>query len=228
LAELHAADRLVAPSYYLAHSYKRYGLSEDDIEVVPHGVDVPDVARTVSEHVRFGFIGPLSPAKGLRTLCRAFAEVDEATSLTLFGPCSDPRFANELMSMAEGITWAGPFPHADLGITLAVIDVLVVPSCVAESFSLVAEEAIAAGVPLIASRIGALPERIREGHDGLLVPPGDSGALAQALHAVATGMVHLAASTRRAVSLDAHIDALLRLYADVSNQRSRAATARGM
>jgi len=59
--------------------------------------------------------------------------------------------------------------------------VVVVPSVVLESFGLVVREAFAAAAPVIASRIGALEEAVRDGTDGLLVQPGDEAALAAAM-----------------------------------------------
>ena len=59
---------------------------------------------------------------------------------------------------------------------LAKVDVLVVPSLWYEAFSLIAHEAFLAGIPVIASRLGALAEVVQDGVDGLLVPPSDVSA----------------------------------------------------
>ncbi|CAA9375678.1 MAG: hypothetical protein AVDCRST_MAG93-8791, partial [uncultured Chloroflexia bacterium] len=73
-------------------------------------------------------------------------------------------------------------PHvAEVGIVYAASDVVVVPSIEPESFGLVAAEAMAMGLPVIASRIGALPEIVEHAHTGLLVEPGDASSLAWAM-----------------------------------------------
>jgi len=73
-------------------------------------------------------------------------------------------------------------PHtAEIGSVYASTDVVVVPSTEPESFGLVAAEAMAAGLPVIASRIGALPEVVDEGRTGTLVDPGDPASLSAAM-----------------------------------------------
>ena len=77
-------------------------------------------------------------------------------------------------------------PHiAGVGDVYAASDVVVVPSTEPESFGLVAAEAMAAGLPVIASRIGALPEVVEDGRTGILVVPGDATALLGAMKKLA-------------------------------------------
>ena len=79
------------------------------------------------------------------------------------------------------IRYAGELDHARIAEVYAELDVLVIPSLVQESFSLAALEAKAFGRPVIASRIGALPELVVDGENGVLVPPGDVDALRRVL-----------------------------------------------
>lgn len=73
-------------------------------------------------------------------------------------------------------------PHvAQVGAVYAASDVAVVPSTEPESFGLVAVEAMAAGLPVIASRIGALPEVVEDGRTGILVPPNSAVRLSAAM-----------------------------------------------
>ena len=64
---------------------------------------------------------------------------------------------------------------------MADVDAVVVPSLVWETYSIVAREAMSLGIPVIASRIGALPEAIRDGENGLLFTPGSAQELAAIL-----------------------------------------------
>lgn len=73
----------------------------------------------------------------------------------------------------------------DVGIVYAASDVVVVPSTEPEPFGLVAAEAMSAGLPVIASRIGALPEIVEEGRTGLLSEPGEVDALLSAMKELA-------------------------------------------
>lgn len=69
----------------------------------------------------------------------------------------------------------------DIGSVYGASDVVIVPSIEPEPFGLVAAEAMAAGLPVIASRIGALPELVEDGRTGLLSEPGDAAALLAAM-----------------------------------------------
>lgn len=78
-------------------------------------------------------------------------------------------------------------PHvAEVGNVYAASDVVVVPSTEPEPFGLVAAEAMAAGLPVIASRIGALPELVEDGRTGLLSDPGDATSLLSAMRKLVT------------------------------------------
>jgi len=64
---------------------------------------------------------------------------------------------------------------------MAALDVLVLPSIRSEAIPQVIPQALAVGTPVVASTVGGSPELIRDGENGRLVPPGDSGALAAAI-----------------------------------------------
>lgn len=89
------------------------------------------------------------------------------------------RFA-ERLGVADLLVDLGPLPHRRVLALMARAEFLVVPSRV-EGFGLAACEALAAGTPVLASRVGGIPELVRHGRDGLLVPPKDPRALARAV-----------------------------------------------
>lgn len=139
-----------------------------------------------SEKFRFLFAGRIAPEKGLDVLVEAFRRVElarpGATTLTVCGT-GDSRTVMPIVRTTRApeldgkVTWAG---HVDdISAEIARADAGVVPSRAPEAFGLAALEFMAAGIPVIASEIGALPEVI--GPDGILVPPDNPAALADAM-----------------------------------------------
>jgi len=105
--------------------------------------------------------------------------------LSLFGVTVEP-YVSELLRDAEDIENLelrafGSFEPAHLPGLLSDVDVVVVPSIWPETYSIVIREAFACGIPVIASRLGALPEGIRDGENGLLFEPGSTVGLAAIL-----------------------------------------------
>jgi glycosyltransferase involved in cell wall biosynthesis len=96
------------------------------------------------------------------------------------------------------VSFLGRVPHDDLPGLYRSADIVVVPSVSGEGFGLVAAEALASGVPVIATDGGATPEVVRDGVDGLIVPAADADALAAALRTVVTD-----AGTREKMTLAA-------------------------
>jgi len=74
----------------------------------------------------------------------------------------------------------GARPHEEIPLWMNACDVLCLPS-LSEGLPNVALEAMACGLPVVASRVGGVPEVVRDGVNGFLVPPSDPGALADAL-----------------------------------------------
>lgn len=202
-AQLAAASVVLAPSRYLRDAYEAFGI--DGIEVLPHPISVARRASVEPRSpVRFGYLGALVPHKGIDV----FMAATRATGVepVLVGPA--PKGAPK-----RG-RWLGEIDHAEIASALAEVDVLVVPSLVPETFSLAAHEAQALGIPVIASRIGALPELVEDGINGLLVPPGDAGALARALERLSSPdeVVRLQSGARFAAGPSEHARALERVY----------------
>jgi D-inositol-3-phosphate glycosyltransferase len=134
------------------------------------------------EHVVL-YAGRLIPWKGVQYAITALKEVPGAVLLVAGeGHC---RTALEEQVRQEGlderVRFLGPIPHEELPRFLAVSDVLVATSFASETFGIALVEAQASGVPVVASRFGGFAEVVQEGVTGLLVPPQDSQALAEAL-----------------------------------------------
>ena len=134
-------------------------------------------------HPRVGYVGRLAEQKAPHRLVEAFGEVDDRARLVLVGdgPLRPVVEAAVAASPARArITCRGFVPHAQVPSVLAALDVLVLPS-VYEEMGSVLVEAMASGLPVVASNVGGIPEVVVDGITGLLVPPDDVPALGKAV-----------------------------------------------
>ncbi|QRY80251.1 glycosyltransferase family 4 protein [Pseudomonas sp. PDNC002] len=139
------------------------------------------VAAPIDERraLRFGFIGALTPNKGVEWLIEQFQARTEDASLLIAGR-GDPGYLNQLKSLADPLRvhFVGYRQAAEF---FAEIDIAVVPSLAPESFGLVALEACAHHLPVIASRMGGLSEIVQDEINGLLVSPARADSLGDAI-----------------------------------------------
>jgi glycosyltransferase involved in cell wall biosynthesis len=134
------------------------------------------------EPVRIGTLGRLHPVKGYDVLVEALARIGPTPvpfEVTIGGD-GDIRPALEAQAKAAGVAGLHLAGYVDPARYLAGLHLYVQPSR-SEGFCVAAHEAMLAGLPVVASRVGQLPHSIREGETGALVPPGDPQALADAL-----------------------------------------------
>jgi len=180
------ADVMVAPSHFLIQQYIRRGFPEERFIYLENGIDVERIKRypyqpATNGRIRFTYLGSLAWQKGVHILIEAFRGIPmEKAVLRIYGdPTVFPKYAAHLQKIADSTNtfFKGQVPHADVGRVLADTDVVVVPSLWYENSPMVIQEAFAARVPVIASQIGALAEKIQHGVDGLLYPVGDAKAL---------------------------------------------------
>lgn len=177
------------------HAVEVMRLPADLTVVVPNGIDPPPAAdraaalRAIGSPAPpvLGCVGSLTAHKGQAVLLRAAAALPRSAcgTVVLIGDGPE-RGALEALAAAIGLSdrvrFAGARPDARA--LLPAFDVAVVPSTEREGMPLAALEAMDAGLPLVASRLGGLCEVIEHERSGLLVPPGDPAALAGALRAV--------------------------------------------
>jgi phosphatidyl-myo-inositol alpha-mannosyltransferase len=156
-------------------------------QVIPNGVHVdPEVlaragSEPPSERLRIVFVGQAVERKGLPLLLRSFEALRDhiPTELTVIGPTAEE--LSPLMLDDRDVRVLGKVNDARKREELERADVLCAPSVRGESFGMVLTEAFAAGTPVIASDIAGYRDVVRDGVDGVLVPPGDPQVLAEAL-----------------------------------------------
>jgi phosphatidyl-myo-inositol alpha-mannosyltransferase len=160
--------------------------------IVPNGIDVdafqavgprPPVFSSDRHHVLC--VGRLEARKGVDHLIRAMAHVQRAlpaTRLVIVGHGPQRRQLADLARwLSVDAAFAGWVSDADLPGYTQAADVICAPAVGGESFGVVLLEAMACGKPIVASRIEAYETLVKAGECGLLVPPGDAGALAEAI-----------------------------------------------
>ena len=186
-------DVFLAPTAFARDRAIETGLDPAKVQVRRLGaVAGPALPRQAKARRRLAFVGTLAAHKGVDVLIRAFRALPGA-DLTLDlhgGLTTHPAYVAKLRQAAGGdprIRFHGPFAEGEQQRVLAALDLLVLPSVWWENSPLTILEALAAGVPVVASAIGGLPELVAHEDTGLLVPPGDTEALRQALEDVTEG-----------------------------------------
>lgn len=190
-------DHLIAPSEYVKRIVTETGLPVN-IEVANYGNNLSWLAnyrpRAADNEIHFGYMGQITPIKGIHLLIDAFQKCrfPDPVKLYIYGKLeADPAYTGTLKSLAAdnpNIHLMGSFLRPDLPQVLSNIDVLVVPSIWPEVAGLVVQEAFAAKIPVLASKMGGLPEFVRPGAGGLLFDIDSGESLQNTLtHVVDSG-----------------------------------------
>ncbi|MBI1849060.1 MAG: glycosyltransferase [Planctomycetes bacterium] len=191
LEDLQAAHLLVSPSPFLRDRYVEHGIPAERIVVCRNGIrtrPLRAVVRTPSDRLRIAFTGSLVWWKGLEVLVDAFNRLPPGRAvLGVHGDHEGNDAVREYHRglveriRVDGVQFHGGYAGEELTRIYRDVDVLVVPSLWFENSPLAVQEAHAAKVPVVASRLGALPGLVRDEVDGLLFEPGDADDLARVL-----------------------------------------------
>jgi alpha-maltose-1-phosphate synthase len=190
-AKLERKDRelALADTVFVASSFTRATLAEaplppGDVVVVPYGAPAPlsgaaPVRRARDEPLRVLFVGSLGQRKGLRYLLEALPPLGPGFTLTLLGTVP----AGRCEPLAEGLRrhrHIASLPHGEVLAEMRRHHVLVFPSLF-EGFGLVLLEAMACGLPVIATPHTAAPDILADGREGFIVPIRSSGHISERL-----------------------------------------------
>lgn len=193
-------DRIIAISEAVRQHLQRSGIPAEKIRVIPNGVDLSVFAPRPSslrkgmgftdEHFVFGMVGQLIPWKGHEFFLRAAARMVSAMPTARFLIVGDdlfhdhPGYVQGLMGLTERLALDDEVHflgyREDIVDVLASLDALVLPS-LNEPFGRALIEAMAMEKPVIATNVGGPPEIVDHETNGLLVPPADVDALADAM-----------------------------------------------
>jgi glycosyltransferase involved in cell wall biosynthesis len=198
------SDLVFVLSAAMGDRARSFGATDHTVVVMPNGVDPAEFGltadsppRSLRNHgpLRLLFVGRLAVEKGIPILLRACEQLTDVDfNLTIAG--GGPR-ETELRALAAGpalagrVALTGSVPRGSLGAVYRGADLLIAPS-LSEAFPVVALEALASGLPVIASDVSGHRESIVDGVNGLLVPVGDPAALAGAIRGLAVDRARLA------------------------------------
>ncbi|WP_369135647.1 glycosyltransferase family 4 protein [Modestobacter sp. I12A-02662] len=225
---LRRADAVVVLTARAAAALRDDGVDPGRVHTIPSGFE-PSLFETERDDVfpaagrpRIGYVGRLAPQKRADLLVQAFGRMREPAHLVIVGDGPERARVERLVQRspaAERITSRGFVEHSVVPGVLASLDVLVLPSAYEEMGSVLVE-AMVAGLPVVASDVGGIPEVVRDGETGLLVPPGDVAALAGALDRLVADpeLRSRLAAGARALSRDYSWASLAARIADVYRQ----------
>jgi glycosyltransferase involved in cell wall biosynthesis len=215
---------MIAPSRFLAEV-----LSEEFppslVQHIYNGIDMPAASSPLQHGRHFLYVGRLEAVKGVDVLIQAVAcarRQEPSLKLTVVGDGRE-RLALEALTdslaLSNVVEFRGWLPAESVWSVIQECDILVIPSVWPENLPTVALEAIGAGRPIIASRIGGIPELVEDGSTGFVVDPYDVEALAERLCRLASDpslcrRMGLAARRRAAIyTTDRFVAEVLSLYA---------------
>jgi alpha-maltose-1-phosphate synthase len=178
--EPHEADYCIAASGFAKKSLLEVGVPDSKIKILPLGADLirfNEVPRHSTGKLRVLFVGKISQAKGVKYLLEAIKKIhSREVELVLVGPLVGSGAA--LAQYSGLFTWLGRLDQQQVVEEMCRSHVLVLPS-ILEGFGLVIPEAMATGMPVIASTNSIGPEIIENGRDGFVLEPDDVEGLAE-------------------------------------------------
>jgi len=188
---LRGASRLITVSGSLEQQLLNRGFAAARIRQIPNGVPVGDRLRcryVPGQELTIGMIALFRPRKGIEVLLESMARLRAANAHVLLravGPFETPDYERSVHALTrqlglEGsVTWTGF--TSDIGAEFKQMHLFVLPSLFGEGMPMVVLEAMAAGLPVVSTRVEGVPQVVRHGQDGLLAEPGDTQGLTNAL-----------------------------------------------
>jgi glycosyltransferase involved in cell wall biosynthesis len=173
-------DRYIALTQFAARKLGNDRIPAEKIRIKPNFV--PDRGHGLGRGGFALYVGRLSPEKGLETILAAdhLGHLPLPVHIAGDGPLL-AEIERACARPGSRLIYLGRLPRSQVIEQMKNATVLLVPSLWYEGFPMVMVEALSFGLPIIAARIGGLPEIVQDGHSGLLFEPGDPSALRQAL-----------------------------------------------
>ena len=213
------ADLIVAPSNAIANRMTLNGLSEDKVQVVPHGIPIPQGEYSFPSTegpISFYYVGRINYVKGIHILLKAFSSIhDPNIELHLIGGAenkAEHRYMSKLQKKYQKdarIQWHGKVPYEQLPSLIKEYHCLIHPAIYLEVFGLNISEALAQGKYVIATRCGGAEMQIHNRIGGMMIRPNNYKELAKAIFDYTSTPI---ASKSYVNKIDRHVYDLTKLY----------------
>jgi glycosyltransferase involved in cell wall biosynthesis len=216
-----AVDIFVCPSRFMHDTMQRGGVFPDRLRHLPHFATVPEASPSNDTNPVVLFAGRLSPEKAPDLLVQAAAHLPPGLRVEIAGAgLMRPALERLADEVAPGrVSFLGRLSKHDLHDRVRSARLVVVPSRCHENQPMSILEAYGLGTPVVATRLGGIPELVVDGVTGVIVEPEDPAALAEGIAKVASSMRHAAEMgaagrelVERAFRPDVHLAGLERLY----------------
>lgn len=222
-------DAVLAPSQFVLDQFKQAGFFQGARQaVLPLWADVPgdlEPGTSLGGSLRVLYMGTVSRHKGVRYLISAFLQLEDANAqLEIIG--SGDQELDECRRLAQDdkrIRFLGFVSGEEKERAFARASVVVLPSAWYDNSPVVIYESLARGKPVVASRIGGIPELVQHEYNGLLFEPRNTDDLAESLERLNRDCNLLAFLSRNAkasstrFTAEAHVQGLLQIYRSVTN-----------
>lgn len=183
LGSVDAIDRFIAVSQFSATRMAENGIDPRRISVVPNFIDISQFTPQTETGRYFVFFGRVEQSKGVGTLVKAFMQMPDIP-LMVIGEGNFLPEAQALAATSPNIHFAGFKDGSELYSLVGQSVASILPSEWYENCPMAVLESFALGRPVIATRVGGLPELISPGEDGDIIEPGDVDSLCKAVRTV--------------------------------------------
>lgn len=219
-AYLDRVAHVVSPSRFLVDKIREFGVQLPAVTVLPVFYDPPPAVTLSPPGVDVVYLGQLLPQKGVNDLLALAERTPHTIAFAGAGPLQGA--VEEAARRSPNVRYEGFVTGADFERVIARARCIVVPSLWYENAPAVILDAYARGRPVVASRIGGIPEIVEDEVTGLLVEPGNVEALGAAIDRLETALpaaVAMGSAGRRRLaehhSVSAYLDATERIYRQV-------------
>jgi glycosyltransferase involved in cell wall biosynthesis len=224
------ADAVIAYSDYVASYFRKFLGESKPIHIIPNGVpsELAPAAGVSSNGndartLNVAYCGTVASHKGPHVILEALSIARlESVNVLLIGHAPERDYTRKLRNLAATVPgvdlkFYGKYERSELPLLLRGVDCVIVPSLVPEAGPIVPREALACGIPVLAAKLGALPEVIADGENGFTFDPAKPQDLATILRRIVSDSsvlprLRVGARTSRACTLAEHAEQVCTVY----------------